>query len=82
MKASNNNVFLVLTAAVVIGGEIAKRGSVVEVTNAEARDMLHRKKARIATAEDGVEVDDQGQAQEAQEVKEKPAAKPRKPAEK
>ena len=50
------SVFLVITAAVVISGTIAPAGSIVEVTEGEAKDLLARGKARLATAEDGVDL--------------------------
>jgi hypothetical protein len=53
---SAQSVFLVITSAVGIGGEIARAGAIVEVTDGEAKDMLNRGKARLATAEDGVDV--------------------------
>lgn len=43
---------LLLTAAVVIGGTICRSGDVVEVTDGEARDLLHRGRAKLATAGD------------------------------
>jgi hypothetical protein len=49
--------YLVITAAVVIGGEIASKGALVEVTEAEARDLLNRGRARVATAADGIPAD-------------------------
>lgn len=48
------SVFLVIVSAVAIDGNIATAGTLVEVTDAEARNLLHRGKARLATAEDGV----------------------------
>lgn len=51
-------VYLVLLTAVGMGGVIAKSGDVVEVSEAEAVSLLHRDKARLATAADGVDVPD------------------------
>lgn len=48
------NVHLVVTSAFMLAGDMAVEGDIVEVTNAEARDLLDRGKARVATAEDGV----------------------------
>jgi hypothetical protein len=48
------NVHLVVTSAFMLAGDMAVEGDIVEVTNAEARDLLDRGKARPATAEDGV----------------------------
>lgn len=47
---------LKLTSAIVIDGQIHKAGSLVEVSEAEAKNFLHRGKAILATAEDGVEL--------------------------
>jgi hypothetical protein len=46
---------LKLTCAIAIDGQIHKPGSLVEVSEAEAKNFLHRGKAVLATAEDGVE---------------------------
>lgn len=46
---------LKLTCAIAIDGQIHKPGSLVEVSEAEAKNFLHRGKAVVATAEDGVE---------------------------
>jgi hypothetical protein len=46
------SVFLKLTAAIVIAGEIAKAGEIVEVSSTEAKDLLNRKKAELATEAD------------------------------
>lgn len=53
----SKSVFLVITSALAIAGEIAKAGALVEVTEREAVNFLHRGKARLATADDGVDVD-------------------------
>lgn len=45
-------IFLVLLAAVGLDGALCAAGSLVEVTDTEARNLLHRGKARLATAED------------------------------
>lgn len=47
------SIFLVLTSAIALAGTICKAGSLVEVTELEAKNLLHRGKARLATAEDG-----------------------------
>lgn len=41
-----------VTSAFMVGGEIARPGEIVEVTNSEAKDLLHRGMAVLATAED------------------------------
>ena len=51
----SKNYILKLTSAVAFGGVISKAGELVEVTEAEAKNLLHRGKAVLATAEDGVE---------------------------
>lgn len=43
---------LVLTAAVAIAGTICRAGEVVEVTDGEAKDLLFRGRAKLATADD------------------------------
>ena len=48
------NVFLIVTSAFVLAGDIAKPGELVEVSDSEARDFLRRGMARVATEEDGV----------------------------
>lgn len=45
-------VILKLTAAIVVAGQVVKPPAMVEVTEGEARDLLHRGKARIATEHD------------------------------
>lgn len=51
-----NSVHLKVTSAFWIGGEIAKPGEVVEVTTAEAKDLLQRGKAVLANADDAPKV--------------------------
>lgn len=46
---------LKLTSALVIAGAICRAGSLVEVSEAEAKNFLHRGKAVLATEADGVE---------------------------
>jgi hypothetical protein len=58
------NVHLVVTSAFMLAGEMAVEGDIVEVTNAEARDLLDRGKARPATAEDGVADEPEAEAGE------------------
>lgn len=48
----SDTVYLVVTSAFVLAGDIVTEGEIVEVTNAEARDLLGRGKARVATEED------------------------------
>ncbi len=51
---SKESVFLVVTSAFVLAGDIAKPGEIVEVSDSEARDFLRRGMARVATEADGV----------------------------
>lgn len=48
---------LKLTSALAIGGAICRAGSLVEVSELEAKNFLHRGKAVLATAADGVDHD-------------------------
>lgn len=48
----SETVFLKVTSAFLVGGEIAKKGEIVELTPNEARDLLARGKAVPATAGD------------------------------
>lgn len=53
-----NTIFLVLTSALVIDGGICRAGSLVEVSEQEAKNFLSRGKARLATADDGAPVEE------------------------
>lgn len=44
---------LVMLSGVMIAGAMAVADDIVEVAEDEARNLLHRNKARLATAEDG-----------------------------
>lgn len=48
----SDTIFLKVTSAFLVGGEVAKIGEIVEVTQAEAKDLLARGKAEVATAND------------------------------
>lgn len=48
----NPNITLKLTAAIIIGGVLCRPGALVEVTESEAKDLLRRGKAEVATAAD------------------------------
>lgn len=52
----SESVYLKVTSAFLIAGEIAKVGEIVEVSTAEARDLLQRGKAVLANAEDAPKV--------------------------
>lgn len=59
-----HGIFLVLTSALVIDGDVAKAGTLVEVSENEAKNFLHRGKARLATAEDGApQMDDEDEGE-------------------
>jgi hypothetical protein len=62
------NVHLVVTSAFMLAGDMAVEGDIVEVTNAEARDLLERGKARVATAEDGVQDEPEAEAEDEPEA--------------
>lgn len=49
---------LKLTSAIVVDGGIVKAGQLVELSEAEAKNLLARGKAVLATAADGYEEDD------------------------
>lgn len=74
------NVYLVVTSAFVLAGDIAKNGELVEVSDSEARDLLRRGLARVATEEDGLpSAQEQEQAAERepeQEPEPEPDAEP------
>lgn len=46
---------LFLTSAIVVDGGIVKAGQMVELSEPEAKNLLSRGKARLATADDGYE---------------------------
>lgn len=54
----SKSIFLVLTSAIAIDGGICRKDSLVEVSEMEAKNLLARGKARLATADDGAPVDD------------------------
>lgn len=49
----SNTIFLKLTSAIVVGGEVVKPPALIEVTESEAKALLHRGKAEVATDHDG-----------------------------
>lgn len=49
------SVFLKVSSAFLVGGTIAKTGEIVEVSESEAKDLLQRGKATLATAADAPE---------------------------
>lgn len=62
---------LKLTSAVAIDGQICRKDSLVEVSEAEAKNLLARGKAEVATADELLETE----TDEAEATAEKPAAK-------
>ena len=67
----SKSVFLKVSSAFMVGGHIAKTGEIVEVSEGEAKDLLQRGKAILATAADApeqpaVEVEQTGQETEQQ----------------
>lgn len=55
----SKSVFLKVSSAFLVGGHIATVGEIVEVTEAEAKDLLQRGKATLATAHDAPEQEHQ-----------------------
>lgn len=55
----SKTIFLVLTSAIAISGGICRKGSLVEVSELEAKNLLGRGKARLATVDDGAPVADE-----------------------
>ncbi len=53
----SDSVFLKVTSAFLVAGEIAKVGEIVEVSHGEAKDLLQRGKAVLATADDAPAVE-------------------------
>lgn len=66
---------LKLTSAIAIDGAIVRAGGLVELTEAEAKNLLARGKALLATVADGVEVesDDADSAEKPRKKKSKEA---------
>lgn len=54
----SQSVFLKVTSAFMVGGAMAKAGEIVEVTNAEAKDLLNRGKAVLAVLDPSDQLDD------------------------
>lgn len=51
------SILLKLTSAIVMDGEIITSGELIEVTEKEAKNLLHRGKAELATNEDVKDVE-------------------------
>ncbi len=58
------SVFLQVSSAFMVGGQIAKAGDIVEVSEGDAKDILHRGKATLATETDAHEQANQEQQSE------------------
>ena len=61
-------VFLKVSSAFLVGGQLAKAGEIVEVTGTEAKDLLARGKATVATVADAAVDQEQEQEQHQDEV--------------
>ncbi len=48
------NVYLVCLSPFMLSGDMVRVDDLVEVTNSEAKNLLDRDKARLATSDDGV----------------------------
>lgn len=64
----SKTVFLKVSSAFLVGGQLAKAGEIVEVTSTEAKDLLARGKATVATVADAPEDQEQEQEQHQDEV--------------
>lgn len=51
----SKSIVLLLTSAIVIDGDVMKKGSLVEVSESEAKNLLHRGKATIHDEQPGDE---------------------------
>jgi hypothetical protein len=60
------NVFMQLTGAIVVGGEVLRKGEIVEVSAAEAANLARRGKAVPATAGEPDEPAEAAETDEAQ----------------
>ena len=64
----SKTVFLKVSSAFLVGGQLAKAGEIVEVTGTEAKDLLARGKATVATVADAPVEQEQEQEQHQDEV--------------
>ncbi|PUE21862.1 hypothetical protein B9Z43_01390 [Limnohabitans sp. MMS-10A-192] len=64
----SKTVFLKVSSAFLVGGQLAKAGEIVEVTGTEAKDLLARGKATVATVADAPVDQEQEQEQHQNEV--------------
>lgn len=63
-----------LTAAIGVAGQLIRRGEIITVPEAAAKDLLRRGKAEMATADDETEAEPE--ATEAPEPEPEPAPEP------
>lgn len=71
----SKTVFLKVSSAFLVGGQLAKAGEIVEVTSTEAKDLLARGKATVATVADApVEQEQEQHQDEAQQPEGEAAA--------
>lgn len=66
----SKTVFLHVSSAFMFGGAIVKAGEVVEVSETEAKDLLHRGKAVLAEVEPADQLEDAVEVEEGEEVHE------------
>ncbi len=76
------SVFLKVCSAFMVSGQIAKIGDIVEVSETDAKDLLHRGKAILATAADGTDSEHNSDIpeQEAADAEQPDGDEPTKPA--
>ena len=67
----SKTVFLKVSSAFLVGGQLAKAGEIVEVTGTEAKDLLARGKATVATVADAP-VDQEQEQEQAQDEAQQP----------
>lgn len=72
----SETVFLKVTSAFLVGGKLAAKDNIVEVSISEAKDLLNRGKAVLADANDAPKVAPKplavGDTKEADEIEESP----------
>lgn len=66
--------YLVVLSAFLLDGAMVRAGDIIEVPGDDAKDLLRRGKARLATADDGVEVLGGPSDDEAERAEEEPKA--------
>lgn len=58
MAKESKSFVLKLSSAIALDGDVVRAGSLVEVDEPTAKNLLHRGKATLATAEDGADDED------------------------